>query len=290
LGDISREGSCPRYLLDEEYVLKFSGGSTCHRLRNEAAVYELLADEGPELPVAELVDLDVGREALPYCVLMTTAVPGENAAEVWDDLSEENALMVARQLALFLVAQHEIQLEHFGSLAPGPGEKNSTDWRGYLEQRAEHLLDRHMESEQADLELLIELEKELPRLIEHLPVPEKSALVHGNLGLSALKLARAGEEWRLVGISDYEWGVAADPHFEFAGMFTGEQPELDAEAFWGAYWQAQGQAEAPPGFELAQECYRLLYHLQFANEAGRLGQAGEEAWRRHVAALRQALS
>jgi aminoglycoside phosphotransferase (APT) family kinase protein len=277
------------YLLEDSHILKLNvRKSDERRFVDEAAAYELLAEKRSELPVPRLVDLDLSRQLLPYHALLITALPGKDAAEVWDELTNGNRDLLSRELALFVLSQHELKLERYGSNAQEP-EHSYSSWRDYLLHKTEALIDSHLELGQIDVDLLINLEGTLPELIAVLPVPRAPSLVHADISIWNMKVSCASGTCRLSGVYDYEWCFAGDPHYEFASMFVHQDHGLDEDAFWAAYWGGQGRQEPPADFLAKQQCYQLLYHFELLLAAGRYSQVGGQRWQFHEQALRRLL-
>ncbi len=228
------------------------------RLRKEAMLYRRLADE-TTLPVPRVLALDTSHAILPYDVIILEWLPGIRALDIWEQLDLTAQQQISYDLGQALARLHSVTCAGYGGFDQQSGALGyAADWQRYLLDRAAETLVVLWQCEGLPAPLLEGAERYLLRTF--IPVMPPPAIVHGDFGLHNALVEQRGAIWRLRGLVDFEWSLAADAIYEFA---TGLLVEPDAVNPLPASFLAGYRSLRLLDADWVQRSavYRLIYHL-----------------------------
>lgn len=258
---------------DETHLMSYERGL----LRTEGRINRDLAGSGVPVPVVLLEDHS--RTAMDADVLVSSFLPGAT----WRNLAltAEASSAVVRRLGAVMAAAHRVTGEAFGYPAPEAGML-AADWPTAFALMVGGVL--------ADAErwhVPVPAERALAAVERHrgaLAEVARPAVVHNDLWSGNVLL---DEDLRIVGITDTERTVWADPLLDLVGAdqfgtFSPDPALLDGDAAAGG--RLALDLASPSGL-VRYALYRVYYSLVLLTEITVRGYIGEQAREQRAAAL-----
>jgi Ser/Thr protein kinase RdoA (MazF antagonist) len=256
---VVRAGIIPTYIVNGILVLRFDNREPERvRLRKEAALYQRLTAT-TELPVPRVLALDTSHAILPYDVIILEWLPGVPALNIWKQLDLMAQQQISYDLGQALARLHNVTCSGYGGFDRQSGELGyAPDWQSYLLDRAAETLVVLWQHDGLPAPLLEGAERYLLRTF--IPVTPPPVVVHGDFGLHNALVEQRGATWRLSGLIDLEWSLAADATYEFATGLLIEPDEVNPlpASFLAGY---RSLRLLDTDWVQRSAVYRLIYHL-----------------------------
>jgi aminoglycoside phosphotransferase (APT) family kinase protein len=268
-----RGGINPCFTVDDVAVIRFNTFTVkgAARFRNEECAYTAL--RGREVPVPEVIALDLSRTVAPYDFIIVSKLPGLPVVDAWADLSVAAREHVATAAGEYLATIHAQTFARFGALGSGE-DRGFARWYDYVAD----YLDRYASFAR---ELGVVSNNDCARLMaaiaRHRPLLETvthAALVHSDYHWENV-LQQHG---RVTGVIDFEWALAGDPAWDF---IVQEKWEAVCPGSMRHVYSGYTHRRAlPPDHARRVAIYQLLLHVETAvDEARRANVPGVAAAR-----------
>lgn len=264
---VTGTGGNPSFIVNGDMLLRLNLHEPERaRLRKETALYRRLAIE-TDLPVPRVLVLDTTHRVLPCDVIVLQRLPGVNALACWGQLDRAAQQQISYELGWMLAGLHSVKCVGYGGFDPNTDELGyAADWQTYLLDRAAEILVELWQCQGLPIPLLEGAEHYLLRTF--IPTAPQPVIVHGDFGLHNALIEQRDTTWRLSGLVDFEWSLAADSLYEFATGLLVEPDEVNPllVPFVAGY-----RSRHPLDADWVQRSavYRLVYHLALCRDVCR---------------------
>jgi hygromycin-B 7''-O-kinase len=220
-------GTCPTWLVDERYVVKFFGRlyEGGHSYAVEAAVYEALAGQSdgltPRLVAAGRLCDDGVSEGWPWPYLVSTYLSGRPLAELGDVAPAEDLAAMARQAGEWLWGLHETPL-HAAEVTEG--DPLALSWAPFLAFLARQRCGcgaRHLAWGGLPAHLAAQVDEYLAPAEELVDTGRPPQLLHADLTEDHLLGERTADGWRLAGVIDFGDARVGERAYELGALHLG---------------------------------------------------------------------
>jgi aminoglycoside phosphotransferase (APT) family kinase protein len=199
------------------------------------------------VPVAEILAVDVSYQSWPWRYLIARHVPGKTLASIRGDLTAAELADAQRQIGEAVAQLHTIHFPLFGA----PGGDGELSWRNALKQRAT----RFIQGKRSQALFLSVLEQQA-HLFE--PVGQPS-LCHEDLHHFNILFQPHQNRWQLAAILDFDKAWAGHPESDLARLEIWHG--MTGNEFWQAY---QTTHTLDPRYPQRRAVYQLFWCLEYA--------------------------
>ena len=256
-------GTCPVFIVDERWVVKFFG-----RLFEGGRAFEVeraanqIAAQDSSLVIPKLVAQGSLYEAgddwhWPY--LIFDYVPSVSLSQVYDEVSLEDKLAVAREVGYIARRLHALPLPDETPLPP--------TWDAFvsvLEESRQDCAERLRENGAVPAHLIDQVDRYLLPASELVDQTRLPSLIHGDLTADhVLGRTDADGHWRMRALIDFGDALAGDPAYDLvalhADLFRCDKRLL--RAYLDAYGDNTSSPGPSPGFARKAMCMTLLHRF-----------------------------
>jgi aminoglycoside phosphotransferase (APT) family kinase protein len=209
--DKPKRGSInPCFIINDAKVIRFNTNTDkgADRFESEAAAYERL--KGSEVPVPQVIKVDVTRKIVPFTYLITSKINGETVIDSWTTLNPTQQQQIAFSAGKYLALIHQHTYPKFGNLRDLP-DGGFEHWHDYVWD----FFRRYARQALALKAINTKLEARIHAVLLHhkptLDTMTTGALVHSDYHFENM-LQSNGE---ITGIIDFEWAYSGDPSQDF---------------------------------------------------------------------------
>lgn len=255
-------GSNSDFLANGELRVQFNSHEPEHPVfRKKAMILRRLRQV--DVPVREVLLLDVERDVLPYDVLVLAPHQGQVADTVWADLTQDVREALSEEIGRICGTIHNLHWPAYGDYNASTRTLGQYPrWADLLLLRLERAAYRARDSRALPHAIIDAIITEINDGDSVLETASAPVLVHGNLHLGNLLLQQHAGTWRIAGIVGWDAAFAADAAWEF-GVFSFREPEHapQGDSFLYGYKERH---TLQPDLRSRMRLYRLLYHLESA--------------------------
>ncbi|MBS1970827.1 MAG: aminoglycoside phosphotransferase family protein [Bdellovibrionales bacterium] len=243
----------PCFFLNEEYVIRFNARDPeVPKFQREKFVFSLL--HASRIPTPKSFVLDESREFVPYEVLITKMLPGQNIEAQWPSLDTQERELVAADAGRWLAQLHRQSFDFFGELTNrGPLPRTGT-WIEYLEARLEYHLQQSAKFKIFEAATEDRFRQALQDRREIFESVTEASLIHMDYHLGNL----LHQDLKVTAVLDFEWAFAGDPLYDLCRWVHGEDWPGSRKGFLQGYGRS--------GFsdlELRRiEIYQMLQNIE----------------------------
>jgi hygromycin-B 7''-O-kinase len=242
------------FVLDNDLLIKIVPPNWDHQASSEIAALTLLDQQA--LPVA-IPRLIANGNINGWMYLVMNKLQGTNLHEIYNDLSVENRISLATEVAQFARHLNQIKVEPQGPLYK--------PWNEFLLKQKTECYERRKKQGLAE-PLLADLMAFLER-VDYQPKTDlfnqgQSVLVHTDLHPGNLLVEKVGDNWQLSGVIDFgDALICADPYFDLTSsmIFMGLGDKTINQAILAAY-QLNITESQKAGFQQHLMALCLLRH------------------------------
>lgn len=190
------------FFVDRRFVIKIFAPFRQSYLREKAALEFANGKLGVETPAT----LHAG-EIEGWSYLVMTRLAGFPAGEVWSEVGERERIEIVSRLGAALKHLHE-------HTPPLSDPALNRDWREFIERQAQTCVERQRDCG-ANPEWLESLPAYVAARLPLLPAGRRPALLHGDVHLGNLLLARENGGWKISGLFDFGDSLCGFHEYEF---------------------------------------------------------------------------
>lgn len=199
------------WIVNDTHVIRFDvldwGG--INRYAGEKQACELL--RGSDVPVPDVLALDVSKQFVPYDYLILTKMPGKTVDDSVADLTVAARKQIAYTAGEYLATLHGFALDSFGLLYEIAAGVNKPDWAGYV---ADFYADYGRQARQMGVlsaETLARVQRAEAKMQPLFAAVRQGHFVHGDYHFSNL----LQQDGRISGVIDFDWAMSGDPSWDF---------------------------------------------------------------------------
>jgi aminoglycoside phosphotransferase (APT) family kinase protein len=230
-------------------------------MRRELAIQPFLAPIAPLLPTILMTDFT--HQILERDYLFQRWMPGDLWWDVQQDLTPQEHDDLWGQFGRLVQAISRVQGEAFGLVQ----DSQFPAWSLALIEWLESTI-ADADNSFLDTALLCRLLAIVRSHTEFLDQIERPRLLHGDLWLFNLLIARHLDGARIVGVLDADRGSWGDPLADWTFFLLPRRASLLEQAL---FWHAYGQQEAGPGAQFRAQVYQGLHQGKILSVARRDG-------------------
>lgn len=217
-------GTCPVFVVDKKYVVKFFGQlfNGHASFAAERDTYHLLAHD-PALPVSRLVAEGVLAPDWPYLISEWRA--GQSVGELRAELSQQTMAAIAAETGHMARRLHRLPLDATEKLRP--------NWDAFinrLEKQRPACTELHAQAGHLPAHLVAQIDAFLlpsAELVDRRATPK---LLHADLTADHILLTKEQNNWRISALIDFGDAIVGDPLFElipaYLDLFDGDKELL----------------------------------------------------------------
>jgi hygromycin-B 7''-O-kinase len=198
----SRHGENIIFFVDRRFVIKIFAPFRQSYLREKAA----LEFANGKLSIETPATLHAG-EIEGWSYLVMTQLAGSLAREVWSEVGERERTEIVSRLGDALKNLH-------GHPPPLSDSSLNRDWRGFIGRQAQTCVERQRACG-ANPEWLESLPAYVAARLSLLPAGPRPVLLHGDVHLGNLLLAKGNGGWRISGLFDFGDSLCGFHEYEF---------------------------------------------------------------------------
>src|SRR5215213_9866527 len=215
-------------------------------MRSEHAMQPYFAPIATLMPRTLFIDFTHGLIDRDF--MFQKFIDGERWDDAWDTLTPAENDILWSQFGNIMKHLHEVPGEAFG--LPRQGFQFGT-WSQTVIDRLERTLQaaRDLQLDVTEIDLILEMVRAHPGQLDEIQVPR---LLHGDLWLFNLMIARGAGDPTIVGVLDADRSWWGDPMADWT-MFI--LAHAEAEEGHAHFWQAYGQPEDTPGARFRTTVY-----------------------------------
>ena len=219
-------GTCPVFIVGEQFVVKFFGHLFSGRasFAAERDAFDLLAQD-TELPVPHMLAAGALLESGEWPYLISEWRPGRSVGELRAQLSQEAMAMVAAEVGRMAQHLHALPLRETETLRP-----NWDAFANLLEKQRPNCAARHARAGYLPPHLVEQIDNFLlpsDQLIDQGAIPK---LLHADLTADNILLVEENDTWRISALIDFGDAIVGDPLFElipvYLDLLAGDQQLL----------------------------------------------------------------
>ena len=193
----------PCFIVNDAYVIRFTtltdkGGS---RFESERIAYDLLRES--DVPVPEVVALDLSLKIAPYAYLITTRLPGAPVIDGWPEFTPAQQAHVAHDTGRYLAHIHSHPFDRFGKLRSLDFDR----WGDYVADFLHRYTQQALQLGGLHAQEVDQLHAVLQRHQSVLDHVTEGALLHSDYHFENI----LQHEGVITGVIDFEWAYAGDP-------------------------------------------------------------------------------
>ncbi len=208
-------GTCPVFIVDEKFVVKFFGRPFSGRasFAAERDAFHLLAQDA-DLPVPRLLAEGALLQSGEWPYLIGEWRPGQSVGELRDELSQQTMATIAAEVGRMAQQLHALPLDATETLRPS--------WNTFadlLEKQRGNCTRRHAEWGHLPAHLLEQVDSFLlpsPQLIDRQKTPQ---FLHADLTADHLLLVKENDAWQISALIDFGDAIVGDPLFELIPVY-----------------------------------------------------------------------
>lgn len=207
-------GTCPVFIVDEKYVVKFFG----HLFDGHASfaaerdVFHLLAHTN--LPTPRLLGEGAFGSDGQWPYLISTWQPGQSVGELRAELSPEAMAAIATETGYIARQLHALPLDATATLRPS--------WDAFvslLEKQRPNCAKRHAEWGHLPPHLIEQIDAFLLPSAELVDRHSAPRLLHADLTADHILLVKEQNDWRISALIDFGDAIVGDPLFELIPVY-----------------------------------------------------------------------
>jgi len=208
----------PCFFINDQFVFRFNARDPdLPKYQREKIAFDLL--KLLDLPVPQKVILDDSKVLVPFDVLITEIISGENLESAWPRLSLDLRKKLAENAGKIFEKLSAVQMSFFGELsATGPFPKTRS-WEEYLRAKLQFHLKESLEIKIFDHATVERFRDVLNRYSSVLSEVKNPYLVHGDFHFGNLLFK--GDH--ITGVVDFEWAFAGDPLYDLCRWHQDEE-------------------------------------------------------------------
>lgn len=215
-----------------------------------ALLYQLVARR-TNIPMTEVLAVDVSCRTWPWRYLVMTHVAGQEWSQVRHQLSPQELDAAFRQLGQAVAELHAIRFPLFGEVGVDGTVEGSSSWVAAMQARAQ----RTIRSDRLRTLFLSVLEGHVALFADM----GQASLCHEDLHGHNILFDLQAEGWRLATILDFDkaWAGHAEIDLARLELWTG----MMSSEFWQTY---QDYHPIVPQYSQRRPIYQLLWCLEYA--------------------------
>lgn len=179
------------------------------KFRNEAYVMTKMYQH-KEIPSPDLIATFFGDDN-SYAALVMEKIEGIPLHEAWSFISDEQRILLAKELASILSNMHKLKVDGYGS-----PDVSYDQWSIFLRDRIESGLDV-LSSVGLSINIVNKIHSRLEIWLPGIEDPP-STVVHGDLNPHNILITSVQSTPTISGIIDWEWALLGDPHYDLVAI------------------------------------------------------------------------
>lgn len=215
-------------------------------MRSEHAMQPFFAPIAALMPKTLLVDFT--RQLIDRDYMFQTFIEGERWDDAWEELSTKENNFLWSQFGGIMKQIHAVRGERFG--LPRTGLQFER-WSQTVIDRMERTrrAAKDIQLDVTHLEQILAMTRAHPEQLDEIQIPR---LLHGDLGLFNLLIARQPREPSIVGVLDADRAWWGDPMADWTMFILAHARQDEGHA---RFWQAYGRPQDTPGTRFRKTVY-----------------------------------